>query len=83
MRVNEMVLGLVRCAELREQDGGGDLWDDASRLALAEARARGWGKGRTGDLSEGKSARRCIEHGGVGFVSDCIVCLGQEKEPRE
>jgi hypothetical protein len=44
MRVNDMVLGLVRCAELRERDGGGDLWDDESRLALAEARARGWGK---------------------------------------
>lgn len=45
-----MICGLVRCAELKEHEGGGDLWDDESRMALKEARARGWGKGHKGSL---------------------------------
>lgn len=57
MNTNDMVRGLVRCAELRERDGGGDLWDDESRAALKEARARGWGKGRTGSLLETSKPR--------------------------
>lgn len=57
MNVNDMVRGLVRCAELRERDGGGDLWDDESRAALAAARARGWGKGYTGHLLEPRAPR--------------------------
>jgi len=51
MNTNDMVRGLVRLAELRERDSGGDLWDDESREALAEARRRGWGSGRTGSLN--------------------------------
>lgn len=46
--VEDMIRGLVRAAELMEQGQGGKLWDDASRLALEAARARGWGKDKVG-----------------------------------
>lgn len=55
MTVSEMVRGLVRAAESKEQDDGGKIWDDESRLALEEARRRGWGKNRIGALAEGDS----------------------------
>lgn len=54
MTWREMIRGLVRCAEGRERDSGGDLWDDESRAALAAARARGWGQGQTGSLLDGQ-----------------------------
>jgi hypothetical protein len=46
MTDEEMIRGLVRAAELKEQDEGGVLWDDESRLALQEARLRGFGKNK-------------------------------------
>ena len=58
MNANDMVRGLVRAAELREREGGGDLWDDESRAALAEARRRGWGKGHTGTLLDQEKESR-------------------------
>lgn len=46
-----MIKGLVRFAELREQDEpSGKIWDDESREALDVARELGWGKDRTGRL---------------------------------
>lgn len=47
---NEMIRGLVRAAELREQAEGGRLWDDECRNALETARSLGWGKNQTGCL---------------------------------
>lgn len=41
LKFGEMVLGLVRAAELKEQDEGGEVWDDESRGALLTARALG------------------------------------------
>lgn len=41
LKFGEMVLGLVRAAELKEQDEGGKVWDDESRRALLAARALG------------------------------------------
>ena len=47
----KMIKGLVRFAELREQDEpGGKVWDDKSREALELARQCGWGKDQTGRL---------------------------------
>lgn len=57
MTTEQMILGLVRYAELREQDeSGGTIWDDESRLALKEARARGWGSSKVGTLSDAEPA---------------------------
>jgi hypothetical protein len=41
LRFSEMVLGLVRAAELKEAHEGGELWDDESRSALAVAKDLG------------------------------------------
>lgn len=49
--VESMILGLVRAAELKEQDEGGQLWDDESRKALEAARSLGWGANRVGSLA--------------------------------
>jgi hypothetical protein len=50
-RAAQMIRGLVRHAELREEDEpGGKIWDDESRQALDLARELGWGKGGTGRL---------------------------------
>lgn len=32
------------------------------------------------ELSRETSILRCRTHGGCGFMVDCVVCLGQEKE---
>lgn len=48
MPTEEMIRGLVRAAELKEWDEGGAPWDDECRLALEEARRRGWGQNRVG-----------------------------------
>jgi hypothetical protein len=39
LQFGEMVLGLVRAAELKEQEEGGEIWDDEARRALLAARA--------------------------------------------
>lgn len=59
-RAAQMIKGLVRYAELREQDeekfrrlgtpAGEVIWDDESREALKLAREHGWCKDRTGRL---------------------------------
>lgn len=48
--VNAMVRGLVRCAEFKEEEERGKIWDDECRRALAKARELGWGKGQIGAL---------------------------------
>jgi hypothetical protein len=50
MAVNDMIRGLVRAAEYKEQDDGGKVWDDSIRKALEAARQRGWGKHQIGTL---------------------------------
>lgn len=62
LSVIEMVRGLVRAAELYEQnqDRGdvgreGKLWDDEARAALESARARGWGRNAIGTLDEARA----------------------------
>lgn len=50
MTVQEMVRGLVRAAEFREQEEDGKIWDDECRRALEAARARGWGRNLFGAL---------------------------------
>ena len=50
MTVNEMIRGLVRAAEFKEQEDGGKIWDDEVRRALEEARRRGWGRHQIGQL---------------------------------
>jgi hypothetical protein len=52
MTLEEMIAGLVRAAEFKEQQENGMIWDDECRLALEAARRRGWGRGQTGTLSE-------------------------------
>lgn len=49
MTVHDMVRGLVRAAEFREQES---CWDDQCQDALAAARERGWGKNRVGSLDD-------------------------------
>ena len=44
----ELMLGLVRGAEMIEQRDGGSIWDDQVRNALETARQRGSGAGRGG-----------------------------------
>lgn len=51
--VEDMVRGLVRAAESKEQEDGGRIWDDECRRALDEARRRGWGKNKVGTLELG------------------------------
>lgn len=48
--VVDMIRGLVRAAELKEQADGGKIWDDACRIALEKARELGWGKDQVGTL---------------------------------
>jgi hypothetical protein len=50
MTVQEMVRGLVRAAEFKEQEEAGKIWDDECRRALEAARARGWGLNQIGVL---------------------------------
>jgi hypothetical protein len=52
MTVLEMIRGLVRGVESKEQDEGGQIWDDEVRKALEKARQLGWGKNQTGILDE-------------------------------
>lgn len=56
MTVREMVRGLVRAAEFKEQEDGDRIWDEKCRLALEEARSRGWGRDRVGSLVESADA---------------------------
>jgi len=58
MTVQEMVRGLVRAAEFKEQEDDGKIWDDQCRRALEAARSRGWGLDRVGSLTEGEHAKR-------------------------
>lgn len=60
MTVEEMVRGLVRAAESKEQADGGSIWDDECRNALAAARARGWGKNAIGHLNEATGAEQIV-----------------------
>ncbi len=46
-----MMRGLVRCAELKEQEEGGTLWDDECRDALAAARRLNWGSNAIGKMA--------------------------------
>ncbi len=57
MTLEWMISGLVRAAELKEQEECGMIWDDESRTALEEARRRGWGNGQIGSLSEPEPSR--------------------------
>lgn len=50
--VEEMIRGLVRAAESKEQEDGGKIWDDECRRALEAARRRGWGRNQTGNLDD-------------------------------
>lgn len=50
MTVQEMIRGLVRAAEFKEQEEDGKIWDDACRRALEEARRLGWGRNQIGHL---------------------------------
>ncbi|HEY4266777.1 MAG TPA: hypothetical protein VGM94_01165 [Galbitalea sp.] len=52
MTVLEMIRGLVRCAEFKEQEENGKIWDSSCRDALQEARRRGWGRHQIGHLGE-------------------------------
>lgn len=52
MKTDDMIRGLVRAAESKEQQDGGKVWDDEVRLALEEARRRGWGLNRIGTLDK-------------------------------
>jgi hypothetical protein len=52
----DLLLGLVRGAEMIEQRDGGSIWDDQVRAALAAARALGWGAGRIGSLPGARAA---------------------------
>lgn len=52
MTLNEMIRGLVRAAEFKEQEENGKVWDDEVRQALEEARRRGWGNSKTGKIEE-------------------------------
>lgn len=49
-----MIRGLVRAAEVLEQDPNrapdGEIWDDSCRVALEIAREHGWGKHQIGTL---------------------------------
>ncbi len=49
----EWIRGIVRAAEMLEQRDGGQIWDDEARLALENARRRGWGKNQQGYLRLG------------------------------
>ena len=46
----DMIRGLVRAAELKEQEEGGEIWDDECCKALIKARKYGWGKNQIGKL---------------------------------
>jgi len=48
MTLEAMIRGLVRAAEFKEQGEDGMIWDDECRLALEEARRRGFGKSQAG-----------------------------------
>lgn len=50
MTTAEMIRGLVRSAESKEQVENGVIWDEECRMALQEARRRGWGKNRSGSF---------------------------------
>lgn len=68
-----MVRGLVRCAEFKEQEENGKIWDDACRNALRDARQLGWGSDRTGMLTmEGaaflEAARANGYRGSAGYA---------------
>lgn len=71
MTVEEMVCGLVRAAESKEQADGGSIWDDECRNALAAARARGWGKNAIGHLDEVDTD----EHEQIVRVDDTAVAV--------
>lgn len=67
MDTMEMVRGLVRAAEFKEQEDRGPvgasvspLWDDECRRSLEHARSLGWGKSQTGTLClvDGKAMTR-------------------------
>ncbi len=58
MTLEEMVRGLVRAAEFKEQAEGAPLWDTECREALEEARRRGFGNGKPGALErDGRVSR--------------------------
>lgn len=57
MTVREMVRGLVRAAEFKEQQDEGRIWDDECRRALEAARERGWGLNRIGRLVDSSVMR--------------------------
>lgn len=67
----DMMRGLVRAAEFKEQENDGKIWDDECRKALDEARRRGWGKHKIGSLAyqSGVAEVRALREGAARIVS--------------
>lgn len=73
MTNEEMVAGLVRAAELKEQGEGGRLYDDTARRALERARELGFGASKIGTLPTGKLSASEAVYGVLGWLSSRVT----------
>lgn len=82
MTNEEMVAGLVRAAELKEQGEGGSLYDDTARGALERARELGFGASKIGTLPTGKLSASEAVYGVFAWLTsrDVVTTLSRRHD---